>query len=124
MNKAIYQQHQETRQSLIDAGWKTPNTYCNAFGAIEDAPAVYLFLLVERESFQNSLIAYVGMSKRLKSRLCGHPIRSAIECERHWIMTWFKPTPADALRETEARYIHRFDPPWNIAGRRRGVSLP
>lgn len=110
-------------QSLMDDGWKTPDTYGNNFSPISQISAVYLFLLVDRETFGRSLVAYVGMSTQLKTRMSGHEVLGALNIQGYWAMRWFKPTPVDALRSVELSYIKKYDPPWNISGRTRGIML-
>lgn len=116
------------KADLAADGWLSPDTYCNFFRSPENRPAVYLFLLHKPltdglNGFDHALVAYVGMSARLKARWASHDILPQIQASDAWVMRWFKPTPARALRETEARYITRFDPPWNIQGRPRGVAI-
>lgn len=50
-------------------------------------------------------------------------LKDEIEAADAWVMRWFKPTPTNALRETEARYIRQFNPPWNVQGKVRGVAF-
>jgi hypothetical protein len=118
-----YEAYQTIRSQLIDDGWRTPNTYCNVFEPIANVSAVYLFLMVDKAHYERGFVAYVGMSQNLKQRISGHPILLEIRDRGHWIMTWFRPQKKSSLRETEARYIARFDPPWNIVGKQRGVTL-
>lgn len=115
-----FQPHREVRERLVDDGWRTPNTYGNEFADIADFSAVYLFLLVD-EDFSRSLVAYVGMSKSLEKRMIGHSIMADLKNQDGWPMTWFKRVNVPALRRVEASYIKKFDPPWNLAGRKRGV---
>lgn len=113
---------------LVAAGWRTPDTYANDYGKPGDFPAVYLFALFDRsgestERYSKCLVAYVGMSTRLKRRWDTHNILPELEESEHWPMRWFRRMDRAALRETERALIHRFNPPWNIVGRRRGVVL-
>ena len=110
-------------RDLREDCWRSPDTYCKDFAKIADMPAVYMFLLVDSCAFDKALVAYVGMSKRLSQRLSGHPVLAEIETPGYWSMRWFKPVTASALRSVEASYITKFDPPWNIMGRPRGVIL-
>jgi hypothetical protein len=105
-------------------GWRTPNTYTSRFfGVPDDSPAVYMFLLYDQESFTKAFVGYVGMSKRIARRLDGHPILSELNQTSFWPMRLFKPTPVVDLRRVELSLIQKFDPPWNIQGRKRGVKL-
>ena len=114
---------QELTNALKKEGWRTPQTYCNCFDEAGNFPAVYLFLLVDPQTYRDCAVAYVGMSKRLLSRWNGHNILPQLEASPYWTQRWFMRVPAPRLREIEAEYIQRFDPPWNINGRRRGVKF-
>lgn len=114
---------QTVRSMLVRDGWVSPDTYSNCFRTITDIPAVYLFLLYRGENYQRALVAYVGMSTNLSQRMSGHEILAQISVPGCWAMRWFKPTQRQDLRMLEREYISRFDPPWNIVGRRRGVPL-
>lgn len=108
---------------LKKEGWRTPQTYCGSFDEAGNFPAVYMFLLLDHETYSKCAVAYVGMSKRLLARWHGHNILPQLEGSKYWTQKWFKRVlPAD-LRAVEAQYIERFDPPWNIIGKRRGVLL-
>lgn len=109
------------QKRLSDDGWVSPDTYSSWFRPIAAIPAVYLFLLHDRQDYLPALVAYVGMSTNLKQRLNGHPILAEVNRPDFWPMRWFKPTKKADLREVESAYIHRFDPPWNIIGRQRGL---
>lgn len=109
------------RPMLLKEGWRTPDTYSNDFEPITAIPAVYLFLLVDQSDYLTEFVAYVGMSANLKQRMQRHETKPQIGKDGHWLMTWFKPTPEQSLREIEAKYIKRFNPPWNIIGRTRGL---
>jgi len=110
------------RNNLARDGWVTPDTYDNCFNPVIDGPSVYLFLLYPRWDFGSALVAYVGMSTQLSKRLEGHPILTELNKLDCWYMRWFKPTSKHTLRVIERKYIHKFDPPWNIIGRKRGIN--
>lgn len=111
------------KKALMDAGWKSPDTYCNCYDWADKFPAVYLFMLHDRETLRHGLVAYVGMSTNLAARWSGHQILRELNGTEYWTMRWFKPTPKKILREVESGLIKEFDPPWNIAGRARGLAL-
>ena len=115
---------QKTRKLLVDEGWFCPDSY-QCFSPVIDESAVYLFLLYHTEDFTKALFAYVGMSTRLKFRLCRHEILRQIQDQYswpyYWLRRWFKPTKIDDLRAVEQSYIERFNPPWNIQGKHRGI---
>lgn len=113
----------QIKKELIADGWVTPDTYSLEFAPLIDGPAVYLFLLHEAEEYRKAVVAYVGMSDRLRRRIASHNILPLLHKPGYWPMTWFKPAALDSLRETEKAYIRRFDPPWNIVGRVRGMVL-
>ena len=115
---------QKVHGVLVEDGWCSPDTYCNFFAPFIDNSAVYLFLLHRRsDDYRTAMVAYVGMSTRLTQRMASHDVLPELYTPDCWPMRWFKPTPAEKLRETERKYIVRFDPPWNIVGQRRGVDL-
>jgi hypothetical protein len=115
------------RLSLADDGWFSPDTYSRQFMEIIDGPAVYLFLAYQNDvgsnipTYGTAMVAYVGMSMRLSRRLDGHQILSEVQRAGFWPMRWFKPTLGTELRTTERHLIKKFDPPWNILGRCKGV---
>lgn len=111
--------------SLLECdGWVTPDTYSKIYTPLADDPAVYLFLIHDREDFSKALVGYVGMATRLRRRMTNHPVFRDIErTPSFWPMRWFKVVKPDALRVTEKAYIQRFDPPWNLIGRTRGISV-
>ena len=114
------------RNALVNDGWLTPNTYCNFFDVPGDFPAVYLFSIRKSDEFispdfDKYLIAYVGMSTRLSERLSGHPVKRELRDANYYVMTWFKRIDAEKLRDVESELILKFDPPWNIVGRVRGI---
>lgn len=109
--------------ALEGDSWVSPNTYCNKFSPLRNVPAVYLFMLFRADDFRESLIAYVGMSTKLKQRIDSHDILPSVQSQGFWTKVWFKPVAKNLLRETEAKYITQFDPPWNIQGRVRGLVL-
>ena len=111
------------RRTLADEGWFTPNTYDSCFEYPIDGPAVYLFLLWESEWMERAIVAYVGMSSRLAQRWMGHPVLAEISQPGFYVQRWFRPTPKPELRAREKQLIERFDPPWNIQGRKRGLVL-
>lgn len=123
MSEAKFVSHTEIWASLVRDKWRTPDTYSKEFAPITNRSAVYLFLLVDRETYSKSMVAYVGMSTKLLQRMTGHPILQQTSNPGFFQMRWFKPVPPHALREIEAKYIKKFDPPWNIAGRTRGVKI-
>ena len=113
----------EVRSFLIEDGWHSPDTYCNFFSPIASIPSVYLFQLYSSDTYLEALVAYVGMTTNLKQRMSGHEILEELKIPGYWTMRWFKPTCPAQLRDVEREYIARFDPAWNIVGRRRGMVL-
>ena len=117
----LTQDYKQIRSTLEAEGWNTPQTYCNCFDEAGDFPAVYVFLLVDPLHYKTARPAYVGMSTRLSQRWMGHSILAELEEVGPWVQQWFLKTPKAELRAVEAQNIARFDPPWNVIGRRRGV---
>jgi hypothetical protein len=111
------------KDELQSDDWFSPDTYCNFFKEVTEGPAVYLFLLHKTETYTDALIAYVGMSTCLDQRLASHNILPDLHKPGFWPMRWFKPIAEQNLRGVERDYIRKFDPPWNIVGRKRGVDL-
>jgi hypothetical protein len=111
----------ETTQILASHGWKSPDTYCQYFEPEGEFSAVYLFAIFEPEQFDRTLIAYVGMSRCLERRWSNHNILPELNASNYWPKRWFKRVPARSLRTVERDLIQKFDPPWNIIGRRRGM---
>jgi hypothetical protein len=112
------------RDQLLEEGWRSPDTYCNFFASASEASAVYLFLVHDLETnFHKALVGYVGMAKCLRKRWVNHPVLAEINhAPRFWAMRWFLPIASSDLRIREREYIQRFNPPWNINGRRRGFA--
>ena len=111
------------RDALVSEGWVSPNTYCNYFAEPENFPAVYLFMVVDKETYNQAFIAYAGMSVKLAQRLDGHEIAAELQALNLYCPVWFKPTPQTDLRAFEKVCIRRFVPPWNIIGKPRGVIV-
>ena len=111
------------QQALVGDGWLSPDSYANHFAPVTKRSAVYLFSVFNRSDFSRCLIAYVGMSTNLKTRLSHHDVLPQLSGPDAWVKRWFKPVPQQQLRDVEWSLIRAFDPPWNIIGRRRGVSL-
>lgn len=108
------------KEALIDEGWRSPDTYCAHYEPAPAAPGVYLFLLFLDEFFHKSQVAYVGMSIDIQRRWVGHSVLRLIQ-PLGYTQRWFKPERPAELRSTEASYIAKFNPPWNIIGRPRGI---
>lgn len=106
---------------LYEDGWHTPDTYGLEFRPAPSSPGVYLFLLYTDYLYHKAQVAYVGMSLDIRRRWSGHEILSELGGAGHWTQRWFKQTSASELREVEASYIIKFNPPWNINGKPRGI---
>lgn len=123
-----WQNSETIRDQLLKEGWRTEDTYCNYFEEIKNFSAIYLFLLHDHRlvwaSPDKAFIGYVGMATRLKQRLLGHPILNEIyeQFEHFYAQRWFLRTPIVSLRQVERKHIQRFNPPWNIIGRQRGIN--
>ena len=106
---------------LIEGGWLTPDTYNDSFAPLTSGPAVYLFALFSREAFYEScVVAYVGMSTKLKQRLSQHEILDELDRPDWWVKRWFLPTRRESLMQEKRKLIAAYDPPWNIVGRKKG----
>lgn len=115
--------YRNLREELEGSGWLTPQTYCNCFDSPGEFSAVYVFLLVDPLEFKSALPAYVGMSKNLLQRWSGHPILRSLSDSDLWVQRWFLKVQEENLRSVEGQYIRKFNPPWNISGKVRGVIL-
>jgi hypothetical protein len=119
---------QPFKRGLFGDGWRTPNSYGCEFAEAKNWPAVYLFLMHAKEKdtnfpdFDKAIVAYVGMSRRLKMRWKNHSVLNELDATDHYIQRWFFRVDKNDLREIEAELIRRFDPPWNIQGRPRGIA--
>ena len=120
-NNTLLSDYLDIKRDLVSDGWLSPNSYSNSYGNIENIPSIYLFTMVDDYDFKSGLIAYVGMSVNLAQRISGHSVRKEIESTGFWVPVWFKPTPQEDLRSTELNYIRKFNPPWNIVGKKRGL---
>lgn len=122
MASAVWVEAQPLKLALVDDGWLSPNAYANHFAPLGDFPAVYLFLGYQKDDYQRAFVAYVGMATKVRRRLSGHEILREIRGAKLEYTHWFKRSPIATLRETERVYIRRFDPPWNVLGRSRGLA--
>jgi hypothetical protein len=111
------------RDSIEADGWVTPDTYGREFASFGNFPAVYLFNRMGILDDYSFVVAYVGMSTNLAQRMTGHPILTEISTGDGYVQRWFKQTPRDLLRDVERHYIQKFNPPWNIIGKKRGLNL-
>lgn len=109
------------KDALSADGWRTPDTYGREFKPAPSGPGVYLFMLYTDEFYRSAQVAYVGMSIDVRRRWMGHEILAQLQSAGQWTQRWFKPArPAD-LRRIETAYIVKFNPPWNVIGRPRGL---
>ena len=112
----------ESQMELGADGWRTPDTYSAHYEPLTDEAAVYLFRAFDQVWFDRAFIAYVGMATNLQNRLSGHEVLSKVRRAGFYVQRWFKPVPTAELRSTERKIIEKYDPPWNLIGRRRGVA--
>lgn len=108
---------------FVADGFKSPDTYSQYYAYPIDGPAVYAFVVIDTDTYLNGLVAYVGMSRNLEQRWISHPVLPMISRPGFHVKRWFKPVAKDDLRRIEREYIQRFDPPWNLQGRKRGVQF-
>jgi excinuclease UvrABC nuclease subunit len=106
---------------LEQEGWKTPDTYGANFREPISESAVYIFVKTDLDDASNDAVIYVGMSKNLAKRWTNHEVMSAASQGGAYIRRFFRPVQENELRETERAYIQKFDPPWNLAGRIKGL---
>lgn len=108
-------------RELKGSGWDTPQS---PFGYCEPPkiPAVYMFIMLDKNFFEKCVVGYVGMSRQIGNRFNNHPKFNEMKKLDYHIMRYFLPVPDCELRDRERGLIQRFDPPWNIQG--RSVGLP
>lgn len=107
--------------------WRTPNCYSNKYDSLPKSAGVYL-LVAAYHTDQGLLahdVVYVGMSRNIFNRFKQHEVKKA--CELHYgrrvhIKVYFKRCSANALRRKERNLIKKFNPPFNLQHRVRGVS--
>ena len=114
--------------NLADLGWKTPDTYGREFDVPERKSAVYIFILYAMDDdglpdYGRAIVAYVGMSTRLKTRWQSHDVYADLVSSGHYVQRWFCHKKKSEIRSEELGLIRRYDPPWNIQGRARGIAL-
>jgi hypothetical protein len=116
--------------SLVSEGWRTPDTYDSAsFGVLPLSAGIYLFLLFDRPSLagykpRQPVVGYVGKSTNIARRLVGHGMAHLIRKQRPdlWIQGWFLAMEPHLIDDAEVEAIHRFNPPYNLQHRLRGVA--
>lgn len=114
---------QEICDSLKGDGWSTSDTYGNSWRPLPDGPGIYVILLHTRIKPFDAIVAYVGMSTCLENRLSRpHEVKDTLWSDDHWPMVWWKSCENVSARDCERHYIHTFDPPYNLIGRRRGLQ--
>lgn len=113
----------ELSEELLRKGWSSPDTYTLGFQDPPETSGVYIFALHDAEDLRKAIVAYVGMSENIVKRWSGHEVLKEISVAGYWTKKWFKSVPFKRLRECELKNIRKYNPPWNIQGRTRGVSL-
>jgi len=111
-------------KKLENLGWLTPNSYGRDFCEPPTSSALYIFTLFNYER-ETSDALYVGQSKNLKNRWERHQILSEISKLSgpfQWIIKRFIPWEVGRLRHDERFLISGLNPPFNIIGKRRGIS--
>jgi excinuclease UvrABC nuclease subunit len=111
-------------EQLEQEGWKTPDTYCKHFSEIPKKSGVYIFLKVDLdllEKTRTDTVLYVGMSRNLLKRVSTHNIKPMIKCD--YMQVWFKEELPPKIRDAEKKLIQRFNPPFNISGKMRGLNV-
>jgi|GEM_PF-2339160 len=115
-----------TRRLVLE-GWQTPHTYSNHFAPIPDAAGVYALVVFPDflEFKAPPVIGYVGKSRHLCRRLAGHPVVRLITKEDPdcIVQQWFLELAADRITTAEVDLIRRFNPPYNLQHRCRGLHV-
>jgi excinuclease UvrABC nuclease subunit len=103
--------------------WLTPNTYDHNFA---EPSGSGIYLLCQRKIWYDHSgkvrfkILYVGMSKNLRLRIEGHSVLSELRESFEDVVVFFRNYPGE-LRKLERDFIQKFNPPYNIIGRKRGI---
>jgi excinuclease UvrABC nuclease subunit len=117
----------EVAVSLAREGWQSPNAYSKSFADLPRASGIYLFLVYPdfNASAQPGIVGYVGKSINIKQRMTGHEMATQIRADlpEAYVQRWFKKVPKAELEAAEIQAIRRFDPPYNIQYRRRGINV-
>jgi excinuclease UvrABC nuclease subunit len=102
--------------------WLTPNTYNGNF-AYPSGRGIYVLAArkidYEKKKVRHKIL-YVGMSLDLRRRLSGHAVLLELRDRFGDVVIFFRNYKSD-LRKLERHFIHLFNPPYNIIGRRRGI---
>jgi len=101
--------------------WFTERSYSNqTFEILPSGPGVYVLvdINIDTRPFIYNVL-YVGMSSNLSQRFKNHAIYKYL-CEIYDVFIYFKPLK-DQLRDKEKELIWRFNPPFNLQHRRRGI---
>jgi hypothetical protein len=110
----------ELSREFRESGWGTPQSpfgYCKP----PNIPAVYIFVMLDKNLYEKCAIAYVGMSRQIGERFTNHPKFHEISKLDYHLMRYFLPVPQDELRSLERDLMQRFNPPWNIQGKVAGI---
>jgi len=67
-------------------------------------------------------IVGLTVAKNLLQRLSSHSIKRKIDKLDLSIKIWFQPACAEQVRDLERDLIRRFNPPWNLIGKKIGVE--
>jgi hypothetical protein len=105
-------------------GWLTPNSYSNNFASLPKRPGIYVLVRATWYPTISHRVLYVGMSTNIAKRLDGHEIKAMCDKEdgkNDYVQVYFKTCPPEALRARERRLIKRFNPPFNLQHRVRGI---
>lgn len=111
-------------------GWKTPNSYSNDFAPLPRSSGVYVILRpVQIKNRKNPSgvgiihhVLYIGMSINIAQRISQHTIKRELNRRGDYVQIWFQRVPKHRLRTRERRLIKRYNPPYNLQHRVRGVA--
>jgi len=112
--------------ALIAKGWLTPDTYARHYASLPASSAIYA-LVVTPDLFclEPGIIGYVGKSVNVRQRLAAHEMITLIRTSQPaaHIRRWFMPVPELDLSAAEVAAIQKFNPPYNIQHRNRGIHV-
>ena len=109
---------------LEDDGWRTEQTYSKNFTQVPTSSGVYLVIAYEPGDLcarGEASVLYAGMSTNLAKRKSGHAVISEIDATGRYPFFYFKEYPREEIRIIERNLIQKYNPPYNIIGKRRGL---
>jgi excinuclease UvrABC nuclease subunit len=105
-------------------GWRTPNSYSHHYAPIPNGSGVYILGGSINKTYcedKKEKVLYVGMSTILCNRIRGHSVIKEIEEINMYVRVFFKSYHSSIIRKEEGELIKKYNPPYNIIGKIRGI---